>query len=43
LQNLATLTRNTVRLADAPPANLLASPTPIQQEVFAKLEVKLIL
>jgi len=43
LQDLATLTRNTVRLGDAPPANLLASPTPIQQQVFAKLEVPLTL
>ena len=43
LQDLATLTRNTVRLGDAPPAIMLASPTPVQQEVFAKLEVPLIL
>jgi hypothetical protein len=43
LQDLATLTRNTVRLGDAPPATMLASPTPIQQEVFAKLEVPLTL
>ncbi len=43
LQDLATLTRNTVRLGDAPPADLLASPTPIQQEVFDKLEVPLTL
>jgi transposase len=41
LQDLATLTRNTVRLGDAPPAIMLASPTPIQQQVFARLEVPL--
>lgn len=43
LQDLATLTRNTVRLGDAPPAHLLASPTPIQQQAFAKLEVPITL
>ena len=43
LQDLATLTRNTVRLGDAPPADMLASATPIQQEVFNKLEVPLTL
>lgn len=43
LQDLATLTRNTVRMGDAPPAAMLASPTPIQQQVFAKLEVPLTL
>jgi len=43
LQDLATLTRNTVRLGDAPPADMLSSPTPIQQEVFDKLEVPLAL
>ena len=36
-------TRNTVRLGDAPPAAMLASSTPIQQEVFDKLEVPLTL
>ena len=41
LQDLATLTRNTVSLGDAPPAAMLASPTSVQQEVFAKLEVPL--
>ncbi len=41
LQDLATLTRNTVRMGNAPQAIMLASPTPIQQEVFAKLEVPL--
>jgi len=39
LQDLGTLTRNTVRLGDAPPVTMLANPTPIQQEVFAKLGV----
>jgi hypothetical protein len=43
LQDLATLTRNTVRFGDAPPAPMLASPTPIQQEVFDKLQVPLAL
>ncbi len=43
LQDLATLTRNTVRMGDAPQAIMLASPPPIQQEVFAKLEVPLTL
>ena len=41
LQDLATLTRNTVRLGDAPAAVMLASPTPLQQEVFHKLGVPL--
>jgi hypothetical protein len=41
LQDLATLTRNTVRMGGAPPASMLASPTPIQQQVFDKLEVPL--
>jgi len=43
LQDLATLTRNSVRLGDAPPATMLASPTPLQREVFDKLEVPLTL
>ena len=43
LQDLATLTRNTVRLGDALPAAMLATPTPLQQEVFDKLEVSLTL
>jgi Transposase DDE domain len=41
LQDLATLTRNTVRMGDAPPATMLAKPTPLQQAVFDKLEVQL--
>ncbi len=41
LQDLGTLTRNTVRLGDAPPATMLAKPTPLQQAVFDKLEVQL--
>ncbi len=41
LQDLATLTRNTVRLGDAPPALMLAKPTSLQQEIFTKLEVPL--
>ena len=41
LQDLGTLTRNTVRFGDAPPVTMLASPTPIQREAFANLEVPL--
>ena len=41
LQDLATLTRNTVRLGDAPLATMLARPTPVQQEVFARLKAPL--
>lgn len=41
LQDLGTLTRNTVRFGDAPPVTMLAKPTAIQQEVFAKLGVPL--
>jgi hypothetical protein len=41
LQDLGTLTRNTVRMGDAPPAAMLAKPTPLQQAVFDKLEVQL--
>jgi len=41
LQDLATLTRNTVRMGDAPQAIMLASPTRIQQQVFNKLQVPL--
>ena len=42
LQDLATLTRNAVRLGDAPTVAMLATPTPIQKEVFDKLTVPLI-
>ncbi len=41
LQDLGTLTRNTVRLGDATPATMLAKPTSLQQAVFDKLEVQL--
>ena len=41
LQDLGTLTRNAVRFGDAPPVTMLAKPTPIQQEAFAKLGVPL--
>lgn len=41
LQDLATLTRNLVRLADAPPAVTLATPTPLHRAVFEKLDVPL--
>jgi len=37
LQDLATLTRNTVRLGDAPPITMLTRPTPLQQHVFNRL------
>ena len=43
LQDLATLTRNTVSLGDAPTVAMLARPTPLQQEVFDKLQVPLAL
>ncbi len=43
LQDLGTLTRNTVRLGNAQPATMLAKPTPLQQAVFDKLEVPLTL
>jgi hypothetical protein len=41
LQDLATLTRNTVRLGDAPPVTMLSRPTPLQQDVFARLAITL--
>src|SRR4030095_505122 len=41
LQDLATLTRNTVRLGDAPPITLLTRPTPPQQDVFHRLGLAL--
>jgi hypothetical protein len=41
LQDLATLTRNTVRLGDAPPLAMLARPTPLQQDVFDRLAIAL--
>ena len=41
LQDLATLTCNTVRFGDAPAVTMLAKPTPIQQEAFEKLGVQL--
>jgi hypothetical protein len=37
LQDLATLTRNTVRLGDAPPITMLTRPTPLQQTIFERL------
>ena len=43
LQDLATLTRNIVRLGDAPPVKMLAKPTTLQQEVFEKLDIPLTL
>jgi hypothetical protein len=41
LADLATLSRNTVRLGDAPPITLLARPTPLQQHVFHRLGLAL--
>jgi hypothetical protein len=41
LQDLTTLTRNLVRLGDAPATVMLATPTPLQRLVFEKLGVKL--
>ena len=41
LQDLGTLTRNTVRFGDAPPVTMLAKPTAIQQEAFERLGVPL--
>src|SRR4030095_1028934 len=41
LQDLATLTRNTVRLGDAPPITLPTRPTPPQQDVFHRLGLAL--
>jgi hypothetical protein len=41
LADLATLTRNTVRLGDAPPISLLTRPTPLQAEVFHRLGLAL--
>lgn len=43
LQDLATLSRNVARLGDAPAVAMLATPTPLQQEVFNKLQVPLAL
>ena len=43
LQDLATLTRNAVRLGDAPTVAMLATPTAIQQEVFDKLGITIAL
>jgi hypothetical protein len=41
LQDLATLTRNTVRLGAAPPMTLLTRPTPLHQDVFHRLGLAL--
>ncbi len=39
LQDLATLTRNIVRIGQDTPAAMLASPTPLQQDVFNRLGI----
>jgi Transposase DDE domain len=41
LQDLGTLTRNIVRFGDSPAVIMLANPTPLQQDIFARLEVPL--
>jgi len=41
LADLATLTRNTVHLGDAPPITMLARPTPLQADVFHRLGLAL--
>lgn len=41
LQDLGTLTRNTVRFGDATPVTMLAKPTPLQQDALEKLGVPL--
>ena len=41
LQDLASLTRNSVRLAGAPPTLVLARPTPLHQAVFDHLSIPL--
>ena len=41
LADLATLTRNTVRFGDAPPATILTTPTPTQQRAFDLLGLRL--
>ena len=41
LQDLATLTRNTVRFGDAPAVTMLAKPTPLQADVFHRLGLAL--
>jgi hypothetical protein len=41
LQDLGTLTRNTMRFGDAPPVTMFAKPTAIQQEAFERLGVPL--
>jgi len=41
LADLATLTRNTVRLGDAPPITMRARPTPLQADVFHRLGLAL--
>jgi hypothetical protein len=41
LRDLATLTRNTVRLGDVPPITMLTRPTPLQQAAFDRLALPL--
>ena len=41
LQDLATLTRNSVRLGDAAPVAMLSKPTPLQQTTFDRLGLAL--
>jgi hypothetical protein len=41
VHDLATLTRNTVRLGEAPPITIRARPTPLQADVFHHLGLAL--
>ena len=41
LQDLATLTRNIVRIGEDKPAAMLASPTKLQQDVFNRLGIQI--
>ena len=41
LQDLATLTRNTLRFGDALPVAMLSTPTPLQQAIFDRLRLAL--
>jgi hypothetical protein len=43
LQDLASLTRNIVRIGDDTPTAMLAKPTPLQQDVFNRLSLKIAL
>jgi hypothetical protein len=42
VQDLATLTRNTVRFGDTPPVTMLATPTALQHAIFERLGLALV-